>query len=185
MLRRIGAAIQVLVGLVLVLGLAAGLAWIIYTSITKAPAVVAAVVTGFAALLALAYQRFMEQQREDERERRKRMAPIYEQLVRTFYQGAGGGELAEAELAAFFEELAQSLLVWGSEPVIAAFNDWRATIAVAEGAAPEAMFAFERLLAAIRTDLGNQPKDLVQGDLLRVFINDIDAFLPVSPAPLK
>jgi hypothetical protein len=167
-----------LVGLAILVALAAGIGWIAYTSIARAPAVVAAVVTGFAALIGLAVQRYMEQQREDRRERRERMAPIYEQLVRTFYDGAADGDVNQDDLLTFFQDLAQSLLIWGSEPVIMAFNRWRATIAELEEGSPDALFAFEELLYAIRADLGNEAKKMGRGDLLRVFINDIDDFLP-------
>jgi hypothetical protein len=50
------------------------------------------------------------------------MAPIYERLVRTFYKSAGGAGLVESDLEEFFHELAQGLLIWGSEPGIQAFN---------------------------------------------------------------
>ncbi len=65
---------------------------------------------GFAALFGLAIQRYMEQHREDRRDRRERMAPIYEQLVRTFY-GAADGRGNQDDLLTFFQDLAQSLLV--------------------------------------------------------------------------
>lgn len=75
----------------------------------------------------------------------------------------------------FFEKLAKHLLVWGSEPVIAAVNRWRA-LAALDGGGPDSLFAYEDLLFAIREDIGNR-KDLQRGDLLRVFVNDIDDFL--------
>lgn len=179
MLRRLVAFIQILLGLAVLLALAGGIAWIIYTSVTRAPAVVAAVVTGFAAILGLGIQRYMEQTREDDRIRRERMAPIYEDLVTTFYKGAGGGLRAQEELESFFERLAQSLLIWGSEPVLVAFNRWRSGIDNTAEVDFESMLAFEQLLYAIRGDLGNRSSALGPGDLLRVFINDIDDYLPL------
>ena len=104
------------------------------------------------------------------------MAPIYEQLVKTFYDGATRGEAAEDDMLSFFEALAQSLLIWGSAPVIDAFNQWRMAVKVDAGT-PTSLFAFEDLLFAIREDLGNDRKNLGRGDLLRVFVNDIDDFL--------
>lgn len=95
MLRRIGSGLQTLVGLVVV----AGAGWVVYTSITEAPAVVAAVVTGVAAVFGLFLQRHLDQEREEERQRRERMTPIYEQLVTSFYKSASGGEIDEREQA--------------------------------------------------------------------------------------
>ena len=180
MRRRLASLVQIAFGLALIVALTAAIGWIAYTSIARAPAVVAAVVTGFAALTGLAVQKYMEQQRDDERQRRDRMAPIYEQLVRTFYGGFTGSGHDEAELQRFFQDLAQSLLVWGSEPVILAFNRWRAIIGDLPEGSPESMFAFEDLLHAIRADLGNEGKNMGRGDLLRVFINDLDDFIPAG-----
>ncbi len=181
-MKRIGAALNIVVGLVLVVALVGAIGWFVYTAIDRAPAVVAAVVTGVGALLGLAVQRFLEHQREDERDRRARMAPIYEQLVRTFYGAARGGGVRESDLEAFFNELAQSLLIWGSEPVIVAFDRWRAVASIA-GDSASSLFAFEDLLYAIRADLGNEHKNMGRGDLLRVVINDIEDYLPESTSP--
>lgn len=182
MIRRLGTVLQTVLGLALLLVLVAGIGWVVYSTVTRAPAVVAAVVTGLAALFGLGVQKYLEQQREDARERRARMAPIYEKLVRTFYKSAGGAGPVETELREFFDELAQGLLVWGSEPVINAWNEWRASVAGEEPDEIEGLFSFERLLYAIREDLGNESKVLGRGDLLRVFVNDIDDYLVIEAA---
>jgi hypothetical protein len=95
--------------------------WLIYTTVTEAPAVVAAVLTGILAILGLGVQRYFEQQREDERIRRERMEPIYEQLVRQLHLIAGDS-VEQSDVEAFFGELAQSLQLWGAPPVVKAFN---------------------------------------------------------------
>jgi hypothetical protein len=45
------------------------------------------------------------------------------------------------------------------------------------------VFAFEQLLYAIRLDLGNDDEHLGRGDLLRVFVTDIDDYLVPDSAP--
>ncbi len=176
-MRVIGRLVQLIVGLAVLVALVGLAGWIVYSSITNAPAVVAAVITGFAALIGLAVQRYLEQQREDQRARRERMAPIYEDLVQLLFDAAKSEGGVEDDMVQFFEKLAKHLLVWGSEPVIAAVNHWRAIVAV-EGVGAASLFAYEDLLFAIREDLGNDRKTLQRGDLLRVFVNDIDEFLP-------
>jgi hypothetical protein len=66
----------------------------------------------------------------------------------------------------------------GPEPVIRAFNQRRAALPD-DGDEPgaEAGFGFERVLYAIRNDLGNKRGGLGRGDLLRVFINDLDQYI--------
>ena len=175
-MRLLGRAFQLIVGLALLVGLIGLSGWIVYSSITTAPAVVAAVITGLAAVMGLAIQRYYEQQREDLRARRERMAPIYEDLVQLLFDAAKSGGDVEQNMVEFFEKLAKNLLVWGSEPVILAVNRWRAIIAIEEGG-PASLFAYEDLLYAVREDLGIERKNLGRGDLLRVFVNDVDDFL--------
>ena len=176
MLRWIGRAIQVLLGLVVVLAAIGGIGWLFYTTVTEAPAVVAAVVTGFGALFGVAVQRYLEHQREDERSRRERMTPIYETLVGVFQQGEVDG--GEEEMEAFFRQLTQGLLLWGNPAIVGAFNEWRRAAATLDEDNPEVLFAGERLLFAVRSDLGQSNEGLGPGDLLRVWVNDVDEYLP-------
>lgn len=53
-MRVIGRIVQFLVGLAVLIALVGLAGWVVYSSITQAPAVVAAVITGFAALIGLA-----------------------------------------------------------------------------------------------------------------------------------
>lgn len=92
-MRRV---VQVLFAVAVLLGLLGAVGWLVYTSITEAPGVGAAVVAPLGALIGLFVQRYLERQREAEGQRRERMAPIYEQLVETFYRGAASGETDEA-----------------------------------------------------------------------------------------
>lgn len=153
-----------------------------YTTVTQAPAVVAAVMTGALAILSLGVQRYFEQQREDARIRRERMAPIYEQLVKQLHLAAGGSA-EQSDIETFFGELAQSLQLWGAPPVIKAFNAWRSatTESVAEdGVAIRMFFAYEDLLLVTREDLGISNDGLERGDLLRIFVNDLDEHLTAT-----
>ncbi len=180
-----------LVGLALVLSLVGAIGWLIYTTVTEAPAVVAAVVTGILAILGLGVQRYLEQQREDERLRRERMAPIYEELVGQLHRIAEDA-VGPTEVESFFKELARSLQLWGSPPVIEAFNAWRSK-AVEHDTKGESGFdmllAYEDLLLVTRADLGVSNEKLERGDLLRIFINDLDehlqegSALPGNPLP--
>ena len=179
-MRRIGSGLQVHLGLALLLALLGAVGWLVYTTVTEAPAVVAAVITGILAILGLGVQRYFEQKREDDRIRRERMAPIYEQLVRQLPQIAGDS-IEQADVEAFFGELAQSLQIWGSPPVVKAFNAWRSvtTEKAMEGeVALGVLLAYEDLLHATRADLGVSNDGLQRGDLLRVTINDLDEHLP-------
>lgn len=165
-------------GLVILLGLLGAAGWLVYTSIAKAPGVVAAVVASLGALFGIFVQRYMEQQREEERHRRERMAPIYEQLVETFYTGVSSGKTDEKELQDFFAKLAQRLLIWGKPEILGAWNGWRSQAGDLEEGSAVSLLIFEQFMYAMRADLGHDDKQLGPGDLLRVFINDIDEDWP-------
>jgi hypothetical protein len=47
---------------------------------------------------------------------------------------------------------------------------------------PTVLFAFEQMLFEIRRDLGHENNGLGAGDLLRLFINDVDDYLPAGSA---
>jgi hypothetical protein len=165
---------------VILLCLVGAIGWLVYTTVTEAPAVIAAVVTGMLAILGLGVQRYFEQEREDERIRRERMAPIYEQLVSQIHL-ISDGSIEQSDVESFFGELARSLQIWGAPPVVKAFNAWRAKTTESPpqgGVMIDMLLAYENLLLVTRTDLGVANDGLVRGDLLRIFINDIDEHLP-------
>ena len=164
-------------GLLILVGLLVGGGYAVYVGVRDAPSVVGALVTALGAVLAVVAGRIYETRMAIEQARRERMAPIYERLFETFYSGASGKEVAEEEMQAFFEQLAQRLIVWGPTPVIHAFTKWKNEVQLHEGS-PQALFEFEKLLLAMRLDLGTKSSDLASGDLLRVFINDVDDHLP-------
>lgn len=185
-MRRLGSAVRLIFGLAILVALVAGVGWLFYTTATEAPAIVAAVVTGLLAILGLGVQRYFEQQREDERIRRDRMAPIYEQLVSQIHLISGGSH-KQSDLEAFFGDLAQSLQLWGAPPVVNAFNAWREAITnpVPEGSvAIDMLLAYERLLLVTRSDLGVSNDGLKVGDLLRTFVNDLDEHLQADAGAL-
>jgi hypothetical protein len=173
-----------LIGLIALVVLVVGLVYVLVEGIKQAPEVVGSFVTALGAVVAVVAGRIWEKRQELEQARRERIAPTYSRLVEVFYGAMGeNAEVGEPEMLAFFHEWAQRVLLWGPEPVIRAFNDWRASLSGEdEEPGPEAGFGFERVLYAIRDDLGNKRGGLGQGDLLRVFINDLDEYIALHEA---
>jgi hypothetical protein len=164
---------------VVMLALIAGFGYLLLQAIDGAPEVVGAFVTALGAVVAVVYGRAWEKSRELEQSRRERIAPTYSRMVEAFYGSMGDDAThTEADLIGAFQEWAHKALLWAPAPVIQAFNEWRAMLPDGdELPGPEAGIGFERLLFAFREDLGNKRGDLKEGDLLRVFINDIDDYL--------
>ena len=78
----------------------------------------------------------------------------------------------------FLKEFMQKLLLWGSDDVVREFvafqKEAMAQADTEEGVRLASLLALERLMLAMRRDLGHKNKGLNEGDLLRTFINDWD-----------
>jgi len=75
---------------------------------------------------------------------------------------------------------ARRLILWGGWKTIQCYLAMRnlaAETPEGEPSNPNIMLRFEDLLHAIRKELGHPNRGLARGDLLRLFITDIDSFL--------
>lgn len=157
-----------------VLIVAAGV-WITIKAVDKDPALFGSVVAAAVAFGLAVAQRRWEKRQELERLHRDEMAPIYEQLVDRLKDEEKMA--ATAENAEFFKELTTKLLVHGSPPVIKAWIGWRETGTPQSPEDLRLVLAWEGVLRTIRADLGHDDSSLAYGDLLRVYINDVDEAL--------
>lgn len=65
----------------------------------------------------------------------------------------------------------QKLITWGSEDVVKEFTAQVGPSGVTE---ETSILGFEKLLLAVRRDLGHTNKGLEEGDLLRPFLTGVD-----------
>lgn len=112
------------------------------------------------------------------------MAPTYEGLIRLFFSiGGQGGQTppTEEELQRYFFELTEKLLIWAPAGVVLEWGAWKDVAARAAAAEDEQppeqvlanLVAFERLILAMRKDLGHRDRALTPTSLLRLFVNDL------------
>lgn len=155
---------------------------------TVAAAIVAAVTTTLVSVLGLTLGRYLERRHQIEVELRERKVPIYTEFVEGLMKflassGEGYGRPRSAnpevgandiDLVAFFHKMTPQLMIWASNDVVSKWSVFRRAAGKRESL--PYMFMMEELLTAIRKDLGH-PGDLPEGDLLGLFINDIDAFI--------
>lgn len=147
------------------------------TLITAATTVVVAVIT-------IVLGKLYEQRQQVQKENRDKRIPVYEDLLkfmfRFFDAAAVEKPVVQEEMNVFMSDFNQRFIVWGSDAVIAAWVRWRkyATMAAtAPATAPVALFVYEDLIYAIRRDLGHRNSNLGRGDILAIFINDVDQIL--------
>lgn len=90
----------------------------------------------------------------------------------------GQDPVTEKEIFEFVHGFNQSMIVWGSDEVLKQYLIFRSSSQNAGDLNPSAAVGIlENLMLAMRIDLGHANKNLERGDLLRLFINDVDDIL--------
>jgi hypothetical protein len=163
------------VGVVVLLLLLVVAGWVIVKAADQEPAVVAAAIAALGAVGVGVLQRRWEKSEEAARLHRDEMAPIYEDLVdrlKDLEKIAAQGQVED-----FFKELTTKLLVHGSPQVIRAWLVWQRCGQQRNEDDLRLLVAYERVLRSIRADLGHDDSSLAPGDLLRIYVTDLDESL--------
>lgn len=152
---------------------------------TVAAAVVAAGSTVIISVATLVFGRYFERRKAIETEIRAKKFPIYSKMVNGFIGLLLRANEPEQETNAesFFRELTPDLMTWASDDVLIAWSHFKRGI---NATSPErALFEFEKVLMEIRKDFGHSGRKVVEGDLLGLFVTDIDQHLAggASSAP--
>lgn len=118
------------------------------------------------------------------KEHREKKIPFYEAFVAftfriAFADKLGLEPLTEKEMVQEATRFTQNLIVWGADDVVDAWFRFRNKSINSDGSGLAVMFEIERLLLAIRKDLGHENKGLVPGKVLGLFINDIHEHIKV------
>lgn len=178
---------QFFLGLVAIFALLAGAGFVLFQAVDAfsdlepevATPVVAAVVTVTVSVFSIVWQRRVERLQRLEEEHREQKVPIYEEFMGLWFRvlfsdKMGEPKPTEHELLKFFKEFTEKLMTWGSDAVIREYSTFR-QMAVDPDAEPGIgqMLQFEKVLFAIRRDLGHKNRELAEGDLLALFVNDI------------
>ncbi len=112
---------------------------------------------------------YLRQHREEPYQ--KLIAMVYKMMAKS----KGSAAYTEDELIQDFNEFSQALTLWGSPKAIKLWTSWRLSSAAANQAPdPKGLlFAMEEVMLQLRRDMG-QKRGLKKGDLLKLFINDVD-----------
>jgi hypothetical protein len=158
----------------------AALIWrsLVQVNPTLAVGVVAAVSTIAVSITSLIFSKYFERKSEIRNEHRQRKTPIYEELIAFIFKILKSVKTnepmpTEKEIVDFMFDFNQKLIIWGSDEVVTAFSKYRTSVSDPD----LIMFAVEDLLLAIRKDLGHNNKNLSNGRLLSIFIDNADVLL--------
>ena len=144
---------------------------------TISAAAVTAMATVIVAVATLTISRHIERRKAIEAEIRTSKIPVYSRLVSGLFTllQAEAGPQRTAAAEALFRDLTPDLITWSSDDVLVEWSRFRRN--VVNLPPEEAVFALEKVLMAIRRDYGHKGSNVVDGDLLGLFINDIDTHL--------
>ena len=141
-------------------------------------------------LLILVWQRQMESDRQLAAELREKKVPVYSRFVdfmfeKVYFRANNQAPLDVSEVADFLRSFTKDLTIWGSDDVVRSFGEWRRIMTVGSSGQPEGTLpgrdlleGFESVLYAMRSDLGHKNKNLKQGNILCLVINDCTRILP-------
>jgi hypothetical protein len=154
-----------------------------FRQLTAAPgdlgkAIVTAGATIVVAVIALVFGKMWEQKVRLREELRQRKQPVYETQVHLlfsvlFASREGATTSTEQDIFKAFREFTEKLLIWGGPEVIKKWSAFRLH-PWGSGTPEEGFLKFETFVRAMRAELGNKNSGLAHGDLLHLFINDLD-----------
>ena len=164
-----------------------------------AVAIVTAGATVFVSVFSAVWARKSEKAQAIEQQIREKKTPVYENFIGIAFdiiwagrnqanqeqndpsQRKQRGESTKGKTpnpVERLQELTPDLIIWGTDEVIASWVEFRKVAANPNKDKPmEIMLVFEAFMSAIRKDLGHNDNLLKKGDLLKIFINDIDKHL--------
>jgi len=150
-----------------------------------AVAIVAAAASVLVSVLSIAVGRLFETRAKIQEQNREKKVPVYEELMefmmRVLLGDKIGKPVPEAEVVQFLTSFTQRIMVWGSDDVLLAWVKFRRQTIQAgtgDGKPLDAMFIFEDIVKAMRRDLGHNNSGVARGDILALFVNDIEQHLP-------
>lgn len=166
-----------------ILSFGSWLTWKGFASLSSqvAATLVVGLITASASIFAVIKSKQAEHRRDIENDLRKQKAPIYEEfssfLFKVLMASKTGEAISEEETLQFVVDFNRKLIVWGEDNVIREWSNFKRLHEVSDSPPILTVIAIEKILYAIRADMGHKNKGLGQGDLLAIFINDVHAYL--------
>jgi hypothetical protein len=122
---------------------------------------------------------------------RKKKIPVYNKWMDFFFdlmfkEKFGEVPLTEQEMAKFFSDFTKQIIIWGSDDFLKLFYEYKKLLQSPEysGKLEDTFLLTEKILYAIRVDLGHKNKNLQEGDILTLFITDAETLLQKRNRPV-
>ena len=144
-------------------------------------AIVTASATAFVGVITILVGKNLEKRREIEQQHRMQKVEIYGYFMEKMFGIIGkirekntGLKLPQEDLVKFVEKFSRDLILWGGRNVIKEYGKFRDFGISPTSNKKSILFKFENVLYSIRKDLGHSNTNLLKGDLLKLFIKDIN-----------
>ena len=149
------------------------------------PNVLVALIAGTVTILGYFITRYLERKKLIEQQIREQKIPTYEEFIdfifKIFKSSKTNKPLSDKELQDLYWNLNKKAILWLSDKTLKSYSHFRdssANLANIENRTQidnlNVLLAFEQLLLDFRSDIGHDNKNLDPGDLLSLFINDMN-----------
>lgn len=171
--------------------LLAGVVYLIYLGLTFLvkhledvdPKIIVAGIAGIITVSGYFITKYLERKQKVEQEIRDKKIPIYEEFIEFFFMILNQnrtGNISDKKMEEFIMKFNQKAIIWLSDESLSAYVSWRKKAINASKSKEEniaSILEFEKLLLSFRKDIGHDNKDLKEGVLLSVFVNDLDKYI--------
>lgn len=151
------------------------------------PNIIAAIIAGAITFTGYFVTRHLEKRKEIELQIREQKLPIYEEFMGFFFKFVFdedfkklGADEKDAETLNFMVKFSQKSIMWFSDESLKSFIEWkRMSSKLASQQNVDHTYQlvlFEKMLIAFRKDVGHSNKNITTGDLLSIFVTDIDNY---------
>ncbi|MDR3693730.1 hypothetical protein [Mucilaginibacter sp.] len=177
------------IGSIIIIGILCYLGFVLISTLVKyiqlvSPNIIAATIAGLVTVVGYFISRNFERKKIIEQQIREKKLPVYEEFISFLFDVLKRSKIDQPmsaiEMDNFIMDFNKKSIVWLSDSSLKSFIKWKsASIAHYEGheANIQYLFILEELLLEFRKDIGHSNKGLQKGDLLKLFVNDMDKYL--------
>ena len=154
--------------------------WFAHNSDKLDPKIVIAIIGGTITISGYFITKHLDKKQKIEQQIREQKIPIYQEFIKFFFEmlhRKDGEKMTQNELEKFVRDFNEKAIVWLSDDSLKAYITWRDKANKPDGEPMSSMLEFEKLLFSFRKDIGHKNQDIKKGDILSMFINDIDKYI--------
>lgn len=152
------------------------------------PNIVVALIAGMVTMIGYFLTRYFERKKIIEQQIREQKLPVYEEFVSFVFKimsdVKNGQKTDDKEMEKFMMNFNKKSIIWLSDRSLIAYLKWKNAAAKISTDPQKSdiqnsikqMLVLEEMFYEFRKDIGHSNKDLKRGDILSLFINDLDKY---------